>query len=57
MKKILILGISLILLACSNDQGVINNDTSIQGDEINIELDGYAAMCQREPESVLCNAN
>lgn len=48
--KYLILFVFLFLTACATPQ----EPSIIQGEEVNIYVEGYEEMCKREPESELC---
>ena len=45
------------LIACSNEtveENVMYPNTEMTGEPVNIGLSGQIEMCEREPESVLC---
>ena len=49
MQKNKIILLCVLLTACSVP------DSTIQGEPTNIKLSGYTEMCEREPDSELCN--
>ena len=51
--KYLILFVFFFLTACATPQ----EPSVIQGEEVNIYVEGYEEMCKREPESALCAPN
>lgn len=66
MKNILLLTLTFLLISCAPQQDVsipVDNtpiemiDTNIDGEEVDIYMFGYEEMCEREPESELCNGN
>lgn len=42
------------LIGCSSIETVEETNTEMTGEPVNIGLSGQIEMCEREPESVLC---
>jgi len=54
---ILMLMLCLSIIACSSktiEETNIETNTEMVGEPVNIGLSGQIEMCEREPESVLC---
>jgi hypothetical protein len=54
---ILILMLCLSIIGCSREtveENVMYPNTEMTGEPVNIGLSGQIEMCEREPESILC---
>lgn len=55
IKIISLLVLVFALIGCNGeDEVVVETSTEMVGEPVNIRLSGQFEMCEREPESVLC---
>ena len=53
-KIITLLVLVFALIGCNGEDEVVETSTEMVGEPVNIRLSGQFEMCEREPESVLC---
>ena len=54
IKIITLLVLVFALIGCNGEDEVVETSTEMVGEPVNIRLSGQFEMCEREPESVLC---
>ena len=54
IKIISLLVLVFALIGCNSKEVEVETNTEMVGEPVNIGLSGQIEMCEREPESVLC---